>query len=112
MIRIGKTKDNRFIFECAKCGHLQFYRAPYLPRCPMCLFRDKRSETINWRWHKRAVGYSRLIPNDLRDKAIRSLYVAKQKHGVQFTKTKTFAGLKITVASIPPRLPIADLDEF
>ena len=62
-----------------------------------------KDQPIVYHWHDKAPGYSRLIPHEERSRAMRSVSSARAR-GVKFDIDKTFAGTRITVVSIPPKI--------
>lgn len=111
MINLGKTKHNKYMMECEECEYLLQQGMPTRHTCPKCGHETPHDSPIQWRWHRRPTGYSRLIPPDQMAQAMRSVYTARAK-GVTFCIRKTLAGTLITVTSLPIPRRVSDEDIF
>ena len=101
MKNLGKTKTGGFLFECARCKCLVIYSRHTRYRCPSCGHTDNVKDVLRFGWRKRPTGYSRLITADYERRALASMRRAEAL-GVRFSIEKTFAGLRVTIVSIPP----------
>lgn len=64
------------------------------------LVKPKKYKCNSYRWTHRPTGYSRLFSDEDTRKAKASLSNARRK-GVSFKITHTFAGMRVTVTSLP-----------
>ena len=98
------AKNKRGLFECDACGHMDDFKRKIVRRCANCGHSDKVRPVIMYQWRKRPAGYTRLIPPEDIDNAIKTMDRARA-HGVRFECVRTFAGLRVVVVSVPNAPP-------
>ncbi len=111
MLQARPPVYGRHFHYCSKCEHGIVNRRSCVPVCPMCGHKttDTTVYPIRYHWSRRSCGYSRLFPPEDIKKAMRSVYVARRQ-GVSFKLQRTFAGLRVTVTSLPLRKKVKDLE--
>ena len=88
------------MFVCPNCEHTVILKRRIMRRCGACGYTDLSRSKIEYKWLTRPAGYSRLFPPEDADRVKNSLTKAR-KQGVQFATRHTFAGLRVTVLSLP-----------
>ena len=110
MKRIGSSEDGkRHVFVCPVCDDMRGSMAKIKHRCPSCGHTDDIRSGVRYHWARKPCGYSRLFPPEDIKKAMQSIYAARSK-GVSFDIKRTFAGMRVTVTSLPLRKKVKDLD--
>ncbi len=95
------SKDGkRHMFVCSVCDEMRGSSTKIKHRCPSCGHTDPARPGVYYHWARRPCGYSRLFPPEDIKAAMRSVYSARRQ-GVSFKLHRTFAGLRITVMSLP-----------
>ncbi len=89
------------MFVCSNCEHTLILKVRIKHRCAQCGHTDPCRRMIKYKWRTRSAGYTRLFPPEEIGRAQASINKARRQ-GVVFSATHTFAGLRVTVLSIPP----------
>jgi len=86
-------------YICSACAEDAII-SKYSPKvCPACgyVYYDER---VQYSWHTKHKGYTRLIPTD-EYKSVKTSITAAKKRGVRFRVRETFAGFSIKILSHP-----------
>jgi transposase-like protein len=102
-------KINKSVWQCVKCESYRFGKGTVKYRCPLCGYEDPHLDktTLKYVWHRRPIGYTRTILDEGGQikQAKRAVYQARAKYGMDISMRMTFAGLTVTVLSLPTATP-------
>ncbi len=101
-------KNGKSVWVCTECDDLSGGKGMVKHRCPTCGHEDQVvKDILKYAWPQRPIGYTRTIPEegDNINKAKQSIYRARRIYGMDISMRMTFAGLSVTVLSLPTVTP-------